>query len=143
MIAPTASKLEVFWYDPGRGAAPFPRKIVTLTATNVVVHEGRRDLLPNVKVQTAIQDYRYKRASTERIFKYADYTLSPGDTWKTDKDPVLLAAAKNHLQHGRKYAVWANRGRQWVIWLLLPLILAPAVVLYLKNKLGKARSTKS
>ncbi|HEX5220620.1 MAG TPA: hypothetical protein VFZ59_13700 [Verrucomicrobiae bacterium] len=143
LIAPTASKLEVFWYDPGRGAAPFPRKIVTLTATNVVVHEGRRDLLPNVKVQTAIQDYRYKRASTERIFKYADYTLSPGDTWKTDKDPVLLAAAENHLQHGRKYAVWANRGRHWVIWLLLPLILAPAVVLSLKNKLGKERSNKS
>jgi thiol-disulfide isomerase/thioredoxin len=49
-----------------------------------------------------VADYRYKRANEARIFKYAEYTLKPGDSWRSADDPALLAKAEEWLKHGQE-----------------------------------------
>ncbi len=131
---PSESKLEVYWWDERRGIGRYPFHVVTLKATNVDIRPPVTSLLPEVEVLTKVEDYRYKRVNSSRIFKYAEYNLEPGDLWKSGDDPILVARAAEYLEHGRKYTHWANNGRMWTSWLLLAVLLAPAVIVLVRRK---------
>ncbi len=127
--------------DRGRGGCPYPFHVVTLSATNIALSSAVSSLLPHVEQPTVVKDYRYKRSNATHIFKYADYSLQPGDSWKTADDPKLLAEAADYLVHGRKYEDWANSRKMWTIWILLMAILAPLVIISYKNIL-KTKASK-
>lgn len=72
-----------------------------------------------------VRDYRYKMTNETRIYKYSEYLLQPGDSWRLANDPVLLARAKQHLEHGRKYDDFENDRNYlaWVVGLVLAVLL--------------------
>jgi thiol-disulfide isomerase/thioredoxin len=98
---PRASKLEV--YDPPN-VGKLPARIFALEATDVGAHPGIVRVLPEITSDTAVADYRYKKANQTRIFKCAEYTLKSGDSWPPANDPVLLAKADDWLENGHEYA---------------------------------------
>jgi thiol-disulfide isomerase/thioredoxin len=97
---PKASKLEVY-LPPSQGN--LPGRILSLKATDVTIRAGLDRVLPEIDTDTTVADYRYKRANQTRIFKCAEYTLGPGDSWRPENDPALLAKAEDWLKHGQEY----------------------------------------
>jgi hypothetical protein len=125
IVVPLVSKYEVYLSPSSR---PRPWRIVNLNVTSVrPMAGGPEGFLPPVLAPTRVIDYRYKVVKNSRIFKYAEYGLEPGDHWRPDKDPVILAQARDWVEHGRKYTSFTSR-RSWVAWLLLGLLLAPLVI---------------
>jgi thiol-disulfide isomerase/thioredoxin len=100
LMLPKAAKLEVY-LPPVDGS--LPGRIFNLQATEVALRAGTERVLPKIAVETAVADYRYKRVNEARIFKYAEYTLKPGDSWRSADDPALLAKAEEWLKHGQEY----------------------------------------
>jgi len=136
---PKVSMLKVY-VPPTTNGGFLPARIFSLEATEFSLRSGNGGLLPEIAKDTAVADYRYKRASEQRIFKYAEYTLKPGESWKPAGEPVLTAKADAWLKHGRKLMDFADNGKRWVTWLLLVLLLAPAVVILLKASNQKKTS---
>jgi hypothetical protein len=115
------------WRDVGGVTIPFggemevgldpvyskPFRIAKLQAIEATVLETL-DLLPKITATTTVEDYRYKRTNHDRIFKYAEYTLQPGDSWRDHNDEVLLAQASAWLSHGRKYFAFPNRKKTFI-----------------------------
>jgi hypothetical protein len=54
--------------------------------------------------KTFVSDYRFQATNNHTKFNYATYTLSAGDKFRSDKDPELLAQAKDWLNNGPKYS---------------------------------------
>jgi thiol-disulfide isomerase/thioredoxin len=100
LAIPKASKLEVY-EEPAYGS--LPARVVTLAITDVTIRAGMGRVLPEITSDTAVADYRYKRANQTRIFKCAEYTLRPGDSWRAADDPALLAKASDWLKNGKGY----------------------------------------
>jgi thiol-disulfide isomerase/thioredoxin len=105
LTLPKASTLEVFLPS---GNGDFPTRIFRLESTNVVVRLGTEPLLPEIAIETSVADYRYKRITEKRIFKYGDYTLRPGDSWLSSEDPRILRKAEDWMQHGQEYTHFAE-----------------------------------
>jgi hypothetical protein len=99
LVLPKAAKLEVY-LPPIDGS--LPGRIWNLQATNMTFRAGTEGVLPKIAVETAVADYRYKRGNEARIFKYAEYTLKPGDSWRSAEDPELLAKAEEWLKLGQE-----------------------------------------
>jgi thiol-disulfide isomerase/thioredoxin len=97
---PRESKLEVF-LPPSQGN--LPGRILHLEATHVTIRAGLDRVLPEIDADTIVVDYRYKKANKTRIFKYAQYMLKPGESWRSATDPTLLAEAEDWLEHGQEY----------------------------------------
>jgi thiol-disulfide isomerase/thioredoxin len=97
---PKESKLEVY-LPPIDGK--LPGRIFTLEATDITIRPGIAHVLPEVTSDTAVADYRYKKANQTRIFKCAEYTLKSGDSWPAANDPALLAKADDWLKSGQEY----------------------------------------
>jgi hypothetical protein len=112
---------------------PFGRE--TLVVTGISVVDRTNEVLGLPAVPTVMHDYRYKRANEKRIFRYANYTLMPGENWKSDSDPLLLASAAEFLKSGPRYdAVWGKTNIfAWLVLLLI--LLGPAcAALKMANK---------
>jgi hypothetical protein len=129
-VIPKATILKVY-LPPDDGN--FPARIFSLEATNVTMYAGNAPLMPAIAHDTTVADYRYKRANQTRIFKYAEYTLKAGDSWRPANDPALLALADDWLTHGRKYTHFAGSGKRWGAWLVLALLLAPLSTMLLNR----------
>jgi len=115
-----------------------PWHVANISVTEVVLREGKSDLLPEISNPILVHDYRYKKSNKTRIFKYADYTLKPGDSWKSDNDPELQAKALDWLRHGKKYNTFGQANKRFIAWSLLALfILIPVVAV-----LWETRKTK-
>ena len=137
MLIPMESNLKVY-YPPPSGS--LPGRIFTLVSKELSFRDGVENLVPAITIRTKVDDYRYKKANATRIFKYAEYSLEAGDFWKSGSDPELLVQAEIWLQNGRKYTDFADKGKSWMTWVLLAILITPAVVIWLnktKNKTGK------
>jgi len=97
LVMPAASRMEM---SLGPVDNSFPWRVVTVVATKVEFGRPIRNFLPEIRVSTHVEDYRYKRVGESRIFKYAEYWLKPGDGWKSANDPVLLGQAENWMRKG-------------------------------------------
>ena len=97
LVVPAASRTEVS-LGPWDGEKPW--RIVDLKTTTITVANGIQNLLPKVERPVQVEDYRYKRSNETRIFKYAEYLLRPGESWKAGNDPALLRQAEEWLQNG-------------------------------------------
>jgi len=129
---PQISKLEVFYPPPD---SELPGRVFEVKGTTFVTRETSAPMAPEVQRDTVVADYRYKRAKNTRIFKYAEYCLRPGDQWKGEHDPALLAQADEWLKHGRKYTHFADSGKRWFAWFLLAAVLAaPALIAWANAK---------
>ncbi len=137
---PQVSKLEVFYPPPGRR---FAARVFEVKATEFALREKGTPMAPEVRTDTVVADYRYKRSNNSRIFKYAEYHLNPGDQWRTENDAVLLAQADEWLRNGRKYTHFADSGKRWVTWLLLAALLAGPVAVTRLNARQKHRASKN
>ena len=131
LVIPKSSRLQVY-LPPFHGSNLLAR-ILSLSATEVNIRTGIVPALPAVNAEISVADYRYKRADEKRIFKYAQYTLRPGDSWRSGNDPGLVAKANTWLKSGRKYRHFAGSGKRWAAWLVLAIILAPLVAMMLKR----------
>ncbi|RME95121.1 MAG: hypothetical protein D6766_04085 [Verrucomicrobia bacterium] len=127
---PMASRLEV--YSPGPGEKR-PARVFTLTATGFAPEPAFTVRPPVLGSTTRVADYRYKRWNDRRIFKYAEYSLDPGQAWPTDHDPALLAQADAWMKHGRPYTNFIGK-RQWFAWSLLAVLLIPALLMWIRSK---------
>jgi len=140
ILIPTASKVEVYWWDMSKKTYQFPWHVIKLKATDITFNSEESNLLPEISMPTEVRDYRYKKANETRIFKYAEYTLNNGDFWKSDNDPAILNQVSDYLKHGRKYTTFSNQKKEWVAWTLLITAISPLVILALislKNKTKK------
>jgi hypothetical protein len=99
-----------------------PWHVADIEATGIVVREGSERILPGISNLTIVHDYRYKRSNKTRIFRYAEYTLKSGDSWKSDNDPELLAKASDWLIHGKKYNTFGEENKRTIVWSLLVLL---------------------
>lgn len=135
-VFPRASKLEIYL---GPQYTNHPWRVVDLRAFTVVMRGNPEDFLPKVERPTRVEDYRYKRMNNSRIFKFAEYTLMPGDPWKSAQDPVLLSQAEHWLKHGRKHTRFPDQNRLWVAWVLLVAILSPLVATWLIRRKGPTK----
>lgn len=136
MSIPATSEFMWFFTD----SATSPGYRAKLRTTAVVVRSNTEALLPSPSLPTRIQDYRYKRANATHIFKYAEYTLQAGDDWKSDRDPVLLALAQDHLEHGRRYDDFGS-GKNVFAWTLLAvLVMTPAIAMLWRKKPNKNKT---
>jgi len=96
-MIPAAASLELS-ISPRDGLLPW--RVTKLKAANVTVRAGRQNLLLQIVAPTQVQDYRYKRANESHIFKYAEYWLKAGESWKPANDPKLVAEAEEWLRSG-------------------------------------------
>lgn len=121
---PRSSRLEVFLAVPTNR----PARIFELEATGFEWLPQAPDPTPEIALPTEVSDYRYKRWNARRVFKYARYTLRPGDRWPGDQEPTLLAAAEDWLKRGRPYSRFADDRKRWLTWALLGLLLCPVAI---------------
>jgi len=131
LVIPLASKLRAY-VPPPNGS--YPARVFDLRANEFIFRDAIDDLIPQIRAPTVVNDYRYKRASKTRIFKYGEYTLNPGDAWKSANDPALSAKAEDWLKNGRKFTDFAGVGKRWVAWLLRGLLISPVLAMWRKYK---------
>jgi hypothetical protein len=108
MAVPAAARYEVY---SSPSFTSWPWRVVEIKApTFVTVASADTGAIrsPQITASTEVRDYRYKMANDTRIFKYATYTLRPGDAWKPGDDPTLLAQASEWLRNGRRYSDFAS-----------------------------------
>jgi len=133
---PTASDIQVF--DSPRYSYPFQK--ISLKADKVVVRQGAVSVLPEIKTLTEVDDWRCRRVGKSRILPSAEYTLQPGDLWKSDNDPFLETVASSQFEkNGIQYNKMTTK-KNIFAWLLLALLCAPAVVLLWKTTKTKTKN---
>lgn len=134
---PAESELQQFEYNPSQRYR-YPVFEGRLTAAKIVLRNADvANIFPKVTQPTQVVDFRYRRASRSRIYRYAEYTLQPGESWKSADDAVLLAQAARYLKYGPRYDFFLSpHKRNYLAWLLLVgVMLIPAIaVLWKKHK---------
>lgn len=90
----------------------------TLTALKIQLIQEDLPLIPGTGTLRVVQDYRYKRIGNGRIFRYGEYTLTPGQAWKGPDEPELLQQAEHHLKYGQKYSHYDYSFRLFSAWAL-------------------------
>ncbi len=103
------AEAEVKFYRYGQRFS-CPSYIVELKTTKVKVCDDAKEVLTSPNAPYFVNDYRYRMTNSARIFRFAAYTLRPGDAWKTDHDPGLSAVAEYYLHHGPRYDRYALLG---------------------------------
>lgn len=119
----------------------FPRQKSSLRAESVRVYEINASIFKQPPTAGIVNDYRYKKSNSSRIFRYAEYALQPGENWKSDMDPFLLLQANEWLKHGPRYDAF-DRGKNILMWVLgiIFLVITPAVLaLITKNRRTKGK----
>jgi hypothetical protein len=111
-----------------------PSRIFELEAAGFAGLKSPPVMPPEIAVPTQVSDYRYKRWNSRRIYKFAPYTLEPGESWPGDRDPALLAAAEDWLKRGRPFTRFADDRKRWFAWMLLGLMLGPMVIWGVRRK---------
>jgi len=112
-----------------------------ITASALVVRQGLQQLLPPVTQPTLVADYRYRRADEKFAIPCLEYELSPGSSWKSDKDEKLVNQANIQFKRARSFLAPEQRAR-YLAWLVLPLFLLPlAIFLFQKRKRQSATKT--
>lgn len=131
LLIPVKSEMESY-----QAAYPdSPQAKARLEADSVTLCPDGQRLVSSPDAPTLVNDYRYKKVKGHRMFEFAEYTLRPGDDWKPDNDPAILAQVDYQLKYGRRYDDF-NKGRT-LIWLLMVLIVLTPVVIWLFNKKRK------
>lgn len=136
MAIPAVSELTIYYYGPSNSFT-HPYKMAEIKVTSVQVHDAVERVLPPIAAATQVEDYRYRSMSKTRIFRYAEYALNAGESWKSGNDPQLLAQAEYGLKHGPRIGALGVAGRNIVAWVLLAFgVIPPTVIIF---SLGKKR----
>jgi len=127
---PVEGVFRVTWYSFSPLVVyKWPATIVELRATSVRIVPPIDTVTVGVcPAPAVVYDYRYRRARNDRIFKYATYTLKPGEPFRSANDPKLLAQAERHLKRGRKYYEVPVTGKHKVLWAVAVVLAIPPVV---------------
>lgn len=113
----------------------FPATQFSLHLQSATPMETSFDALPDTVSPTEVIDYRYKAVRRGRIHKYAEYTLNPGEKWKSHNDPVLLERAEHQLRVGPKYNLYDYRPNHPLAWVLVAgILILPLAIKYLFNR---------
>lgn len=121
----------------------FPPMRATLTALKI--HLRQEDLPLNLETGTlrVVQDYRYKRIGNGRIFRYGEYTLTPGQSWKGPNEPELLQQAEHHLKYGKKYRHYDYSFRLFSAWALgVVVLISPLVLAWVRSRNKQHQNTQ-
>ena len=133
MTIPTASKLIIYMFGltNSKPSSVFshPYKTAEIKVTSVNVRDEAEKILTPVTTTTHVEDYRYKRMSKTRVFRYAEYSLNAGESWKSGNDPKLLEQADFGLKHGPRIDALGVASRNVVAWVLLALGVIPPIVI--------------
>jgi hypothetical protein len=144
MTIPAASEFVIYLFGLTNYSNPssvyaYPYKTAEIKVTTVNVHDEAEKVLTPVTAATHVEDYRYKRMNEKRVFRYAEYKLSSGDSWKSGNDPKLLAQAEYGLKHGPRLGELNVASRNVVAWVLLALgIIPPIVIIFALRKKQKS-----
>ncbi len=140
IVIPKASQLTYYLY----GANPkqpyrFHHYQANLTALTVNMRDDLAVTMLVPTTTTRIHDYRYKKATSKRIFDYAEYSLHSGESWKSGNDPQLLAQVEYYLKHGPRIdsAIYSISNRNVFVWLFGVLALAPLIAMLWRRKTTK------
>lgn len=131
---PASSEMKTFLFGYS-----LPCMLARLNVESVTIHPEALSVLKSPSARLIVQDYRYKKANSSRIFKYAEYTLEPGMPWKGSQDPLLLGQALDHLKKGTRYNYYDYTFKQVSVWVLLAVILLLPMAFMLKNKNNKQK----
>ncbi|MGA2178369.1 MAG: hypothetical protein ABSH15_02130 [Verrucomicrobiota bacterium] len=148
MAIPAASELTIYYYGLTNVTKPssvfaYPYKTAEIKATSVKVDDALEEVLQPAVAATYVEDYRYKRMSKTRIFRYAGYWLNAGEPWKSGNDPALLAQAEYGLKHGPRFDELGVASRNVVAWLLLALgVIPPMAIFFALGKKQKQLNKK-
>jgi len=139
MAIPAASKLIIYYYGLTNAAKSsslfaYPIKIAEIKVTSVKVHDAVERVLQPAAAATCVEDYRYRRLSKTRIFRYAEYSLNAGEFWKSGDDPVLLAQAEYGLKQGPRIDALGVAPRNVVTWVLLAFVVIPPTAIFFALK---------
>jgi hypothetical protein len=119
----------------------FPDAKATLTVTSVQDGDPALATLSSPPTASVIHDYRYKRMSRSRIYKYAEYQLSAGEPWKGASDPDLLEKVEIYMKHGPKFQYNDYGSGQIISWVLAALLLGVPVILMINHKKHKMKES--
>jgi hypothetical protein len=132
---PVRSTYEVFDFNFASPSKPSrPSRVIALKTTAVNLRQGTECLLPVVSATTQVKDYRYKETDRVRMFKYAEYTLNPGDAWRSGSDPEILARVTDWMKHGPKLHRFGANYRTWTAWAVLLVLALPLVFTLFRRK---------
>jgi len=141
LVIPSESKFQVFMFSVFPHPYPYPVFVGELKANVVNLCEiQENDLIPKVGHLTKVLDFRYRRANDTRIYRYADYMLIPGESWKPDNNPSLLAQAARYLKDGPRYNAFLHPNkRNFMAWLPFGAVILTAwvAILWCINKKNK------
>jgi hypothetical protein len=124
---PVACQLDEFMYG-----YKFPAVKSKLSA-EIVTTDVSESLSPPSDIQRKVEDYRYKQIQHSRIYKYAAYSLAPGEAWKGPEDASILNEVAEYLKHGPKYNYYDYNGKLISLWVLGAILLfTPLVFIWFK-----------
>jgi hypothetical protein len=91
---------------------------------------------PTIEVKTVVKDYRYKEKKAKKIFRYAEYSLMPGEKWKTANDDGLLAEREKFFNSGPRYDSYRS-SKQVFVWLVIVMLL---MTMYAVTRINKTKT---
>ena len=136
---PKASTANFYWADGGQ-YCPNTWFEGSVVSTSILFLRGPIEF-PKPKVPTAVVDFRYRRFNGARLFRGAQYTLKAGESWRSARDPVLLAEAEHFLQHGPRYDD-LDHWKRTVVWMLIVALVALPWAFMLLRKLNKRKTNR-
>ncbi len=117
-------------------------RVSDIKVSDVRLYNASDELLPKITASMVVHDYRYKKSNQTRIFKFAQYKLTPGESWKPDNDPTLLSTANDWLKHGRKYDDFGQTSKSVLVWsVFVMLVLAPIAAILLDKRQKQKQKT--
>jgi len=144
ILIPAESEIQHYMFPGAASRPPFPHPLFygKLKAINVILlkAQGHNWLPTSASQESHVFDFRYRQANKTRIYRYAEYTLHPGESWKSADDPTLLSQAARYLKHGPRFdAFFYPNKRNNLVWLLFGFVILIPVMAVLWNKHKKTK----
>ena len=117
----------------------YPSMILNMRASSVELNAAEADFTPQVAANTKVVDFRYRKVASNRVYRGALYDLKPGEDWKSDHDPALMAEQADYLKHGPKIneSGMVIQLKNYLIWLFLAILIAVPAIIILEKRSQK------
>ncbi len=114
---------------------PYPAFQARVSAHTLVVRNVDDQLVPSVTRSISVEDYRFRRASSNDVSASIRYILSPRSSWKRADNPDLAQQAERDLKLMKAFNRGESSNRKSIFaWSLLALVIVPFVIMQLRKK---------
>ncbi len=106
-----------------------PSERAWIRASSVSLLPGLRDLLPRLRQDVLVADYRYRRRQGSHVLPYVEYSLKAGEPWRSANDPALLGRVGSDLRLGLPLYARGPGRTAFVLGILAVILAAPILLL--------------